>query len=55
VCRGRPSGIEHAFFVTSRAVDSGLVESYRNDGAVTEAQEDEEEGEDEKRYDVEEN
>jgi hypothetical protein len=54
VCRGRPLGIEHAFFTTSHAVDTGVVESYRTNGAVTEVQEDEDEDEDEKRYDVEE-
>jgi hypothetical protein len=53
VCQGRPLGIEHAFFVTNRAVDS-VVESYRTNGAVTEAQEDEDDDEDEKWYDVEE-
>ena len=26
VCQGRPLGIEHAFFVTRHAVDSGVVE-----------------------------
>jgi len=53
-CRGRPLGVEHVFFVTSRAVNSGVVESYRTNRAVTEAQEDVDEDEDEKRYDVEE-
>lgn len=53
VCQGRPLGIEHAFFVTNRAVDSGVAESYRARGGVTEAQEDEED-DDEKWYDMEE-
>jgi hypothetical protein len=37
VCQGRPLGIEHAFFMTNRAVDNGVVESYRTSGGVTEA------------------
>ena len=53
VCEGRPLGIEHAFFVTHRAVDSGMAESYRARGGATEAQEDEED-DDEKWYDMEE-
>lgn len=53
VCQGRPLGIEHAFFVTSRAVDIGVVDSYHTSGTVTEAQEDEDD-EDEKQYDLEE-
>jgi hypothetical protein len=54
VCQGRPLGIEHAFFVTNRAVDSGVVEPYRTNGSVTDAEEDEDDDEDEKWYDVEE-
>lgn len=53
VCQGRPLGIEHAFFVTSRPVDAGVVDSYRTNRAVTEAQDDEDD-EDEKQYDLEE-
>jgi hypothetical protein len=53
VCQGRPLGIEHAFFMTNRAVDNGVVESYRTSGGVTEAQEDEDD-DDEKWYDMEE-
>lgn len=53
VCQGRPLDIEHAFFMTSRAVDIGVVDSYHTNGTITEAQEDEED-EDEKGYDVEE-
>lgn len=51
VCQGRPLGIEHAFFVTNRAVDSSVAESYRARGG--EAQEDEDD-DDEKWYDMEE-
>ena len=51
VCQGRPLGIEHAFFMTNRAVDSGVAESYRARGG--EAQEDEDD-DDEKWYDMEE-
>jgi hypothetical protein len=54
VCQGRPLGIKHAFFMTYCAVDSSVVESYRANGAVDEAQEGENEDEDEKWYDVEE-
>jgi hypothetical protein len=54
VCQGRPLGIEHAFFVTNRAIESGVVKSYRTSGALTEAQEDEDGDEEEKWYDVEE-
>jgi hypothetical protein len=53
VCQGRPLGIEHAFFMASRAVDIGVVDSYHTTGTVAEVQEDEDD-EDEKRYDVEE-
>jgi hypothetical protein len=56
VCQGRPLGIQHAFFVTNRAVDDGEVVSYHADEAVIEAQEcgdeDEDEEDDEKWYDV---
>jgi hypothetical protein len=38
VCQGRPLGIEHAFFVTSRAVEIYVVDSYHTNGIVTEAQ-----------------
>ena len=54
VCQGRPLDIEHAFFVTSRAVDIGVVDSYHTNGTIAEAQEDEDEDEEEKRYEVEE-
>ncbi|KAH6355539.1 hypothetical protein HBI34_227520 [Parastagonospora nodorum] len=54
VCQGRPLGIEHAFFVTNCAVDSGVAEPYRTDRSITGVQEDEDEGEDDKWYDVEE-
>jgi hypothetical protein len=40
--------------VTNRAVDSGLVEPYRTNKVITEAEEDEYDDEDEKWYDVEE-
>lgn len=53
VCQGCPLGVEHAFFVTSRAVDIGVVDSYHTSGAVTELQEDEDD-EDEKQFDLEE-
>lgn len=53
VCQGRPLDVEHAFFVTNRAVDSGIVQSYRTNRAVTEVQKyDGEEDEDEQWYDV---
>jgi hypothetical protein len=55
VCQGRSLGIEHAFFMTNRAVNSGVVKSYRTDEAVTEAQEEDDEDDDEKWYDVEDN
>jgi hypothetical protein len=54
VCQGRPLGVEHAFFATNGAVDSGVVESYRTNASVNKAQEDEDDDEDEKWYDVEE-
>lgn len=53
LCQGRPFGIDHAFFVTNRAANSGVVEPYRTNGTVTKAEEDEDD-EDEKWYDVEE-
>lgn len=53
MCQGRPLGIDHAFFVASRAIDIGVVNSYRTNGAATEAQEDEDD-DDEKRYEAEE-
>ena len=53
VCQGRPFGIEHAFFMTNRAVHSGVVDSYRTIGTVPDAQDDEDD-EDEKWYDMEE-
>jgi hypothetical protein len=54
VCQGRPLSVEHAFFVNNRSVNSGVIESIRTDGAVTEKPEDEADDEDEKWYDVEE-
>jgi hypothetical protein len=54
VCQGRPLGIEHAFFMTNCAVDSGVAEPYRTDRSITGVQEDEDDGEDDKWYDVEE-
>ena len=58
VCQGRPLGIEHAFFVTCHAADSGVMEPYHTSEAVTEApdedEEDEDEDEGERQYDVQE-
>jgi hypothetical protein len=54
VCQGRPLGNEHAFFVTNRAVDSSVVESYRKTEATARTQEDEDDDDDEKWYDVQE-
>ena len=54
VCQGRPLGIEHAFFVTRHAADSGVMKPYHISEAVTEApDDDEDEGEDEgeRQYD----
>ncbi|CAN9193922.1 unnamed protein product [Alternaria alternata] len=54
VCQGRPLGIEHAFFVTRHAADSGVMKPYHTSEAVTEApDDDEDEGEDEgeRQYD----
>jgi hypothetical protein len=54
VCQGRPLGVEHAFFATNGAVDSGVVESYRTNASVNKVQEDGDDDEDETWYDVEE-
>ncbi|OWY47029.1 uncharacterized protein AALT_g10973 [Alternaria alternata] len=58
VCQGRPLGIEHAFFVTRHAADSGVMKPYHTSEAVTEAPDDDEEDEDEdeggRQYDVQE-
>lgn len=43
-------GIEHAFFVTNRAVDSVALDAYRTDKDVDKAQEDEEEDDDDKKW-----
>lgn len=54
VCQDRPLGIEHAFFVTRHAADSGVMKPYHTSEAVTEApDDDEDEGEDEgeRQYD----
>lgn len=54
VCQGRPLGIEHAFFVTRHAADSGVMKPYHTSEAVTGApDDDEDEGEDEgeRQYD----
>ena len=47
VCQGRPLVVEHAFFVTDHAADSGVMEPYRANEAVVEAPGDKEENEDE--------
>jgi hypothetical protein len=53
VCQGRPLGIEHAFFMTNRAGDNSVAESYRTSEGVNATQEDEDD-DDEKWYDVQE-
>jgi hypothetical protein len=53
VCQGRPLGIEHAFFMTNRAGDNSVAESYHTSEGVNAAQEDEDD-DDEKWYDVQE-